>query len=435
MVLGPSNGGGGGYQPYQPPQLSPEQIAAQQAAAAAYSENIQGNTAYDQKDWATAAADYRQALQNSPNDPVIRTNLAHALLHVQNDRGIDAFNNGDYTTALADFQQTLANAEASGGVSEKAKETIRGSIKAAQEKIVEQQEMQQQQQQQEEERQQDKVAANNMQQSIHSLVQTLNPAPPSSGLDFSNGSSGTPATAGNSGNGGGLDFMDSSASLNGGATDNQPEQQQQQQPSGASSQQKGVDISGVAIANDGLKADRKTNGSGNNTTAQALDALSKMQLSSGGTQPIYDTNGPQGKNLTTEGIAAPPGSPQIPIIPKDVPQNDLVLQDGLTRMNTYLPKLEQAKADVQKAQAAVDQAQGAPAKQAAQQALTVAQGNSQGMQAMVDSATTQITDRVIYLQKFKVSGPVATVPSQAAAPVPDPQAAAQKSVTSNQSSH
>jgi tetratricopeptide (TPR) repeat protein len=117
--------------------------ADQQARAA----NEQGVQAYKKGDWATAVSLFQQALQNDPNDPTYRQNLANAR------------------SAL---------------------------------------EQQQRQEKEAMDRQrQNKAAADNMQQSIQSFAQTLNAAPVAGGLDFDGRTAGTvPGGGKNSG----LDF-------------------------------------------------------------------------------------------------------------------------------------------------------------------------------------------------------------------------------------
>lgn len=93
--------------------------------------NELGVQAYNKGDWTTAISLFQQALQNSPDDPVIRKNLANA-------------------------QTNLANQQARERAEKEAMERQR----------------------------QNKVAADNMQQSIQNFAQTLNAAPVSGGLDF-----------------------------------------------------------------------------------------------------------------------------------------------------------------------------------------------------------------------------------------------------------
>jgi tetratricopeptide (TPR) repeat protein len=55
-----------------------EEAARQQKIATAHEQNQQGLDAWNKGDWATAASCFEQALKNSPDDSVIRQNLANA---------------------------------------------------------------------------------------------------------------------------------------------------------------------------------------------------------------------------------------------------------------------------------------------------------------------------------------------------------------------
>lgn len=129
-------------------------IAAQQAQQArqqrlneAYNANEQGNALLKKGDWAKAIHLYEEAARKSPNDKIIRDNLAKAQRRLQAQRA-----------------------------------------EAEQERLA---------------KQRDKTAASNMQRDINIFAETLNAAPASSGgLDFDGGNSGTPPSGG-----GGLDFI------------------------------------------------------------------------------------------------------------------------------------------------------------------------------------------------------------------------------------
>ncbi|MEK6664280.1 MAG: hypothetical protein AABY73_10495 [Pseudomonadota bacterium] len=147
-----SGGGGGGY---NGPNLwnwlrNSGPSAADQADQQAHTANQQGVQAYNKGDWATAISLFQQTLQNSPDDPVIRKNLANA-------------------------QANMANQQARERQEREAMERQR----------------------------QNKAAADNMQQSIQNFAQTLNAAPVSGGLDFDARTAGVAPSVGNSG---GLDF-------------------------------------------------------------------------------------------------------------------------------------------------------------------------------------------------------------------------------------
>jgi tetratricopeptide (TPR) repeat protein len=189
-----TTGGGGSTGNRSRSRPSAAEIAAQQA----YALNDQGLAAYTKKDWAAAEADFRRALQLSPNDQIIRRNLGMSQGH----EGEDAYRNGDYTTALNYFQQALANVPAD--VS--SRHILSEDLAAAQERLD-------QAKRDEEQRRQDKITANNMQQSIQNLAQSMTAAPASGGLDFIDPKSTTSATAGDGSKSGGLDFVDPSEPL------------------------------------------------------------------------------------------------------------------------------------------------------------------------------------------------------------------------------
>lgn len=129
----------------------PDQTDGRQDAG--HAANEKGVQAYKKGDWATAISLFQQALQNDPNDPTYRQNLANA-------------------------QANMANQQAREKAEREAMDRQR----------------------------QNKVAADNMQQSIQNFAQTLNAAPVSGGLDFDGRTAGTAPSGGNGGNSGGLDF-------------------------------------------------------------------------------------------------------------------------------------------------------------------------------------------------------------------------------------
>lgn len=97
--------------PYRPPgPVGPS--PAQQAGNAADQRAL---AAYNQGNWAVAAAAFEEALQYFPNDSAIEQDLANAQseLNAQransiNDQGLAAFRQGDWQTAVGLFQQALA---------------------------------------------------------------------------------------------------------------------------------------------------------------------------------------------------------------------------------------------------------------------------------------------------------------------------------------
>ena len=112
--------------------------------------NELGVQAYNKGDWATALAYFERAIQQDPNDPVMRKNLANA-------------------------RENLEAQQRKEKVEREAMEQLRRN----------------------------KAAADNMQQSIQSFSQTLNAAPVSGGLDFDGR---TAESAPSNGQSGGLDF-------------------------------------------------------------------------------------------------------------------------------------------------------------------------------------------------------------------------------------
>lgn len=130
--------------------FKPGPSAAERADQQSRAANEKGVQAYKNGDWATAISLFQQALQNDPDDPTYRQNLANA-------------------------QANMANQQAREKAEREAMDRQR----------------------------QNKVAADNMQQSIQNFAQTLNAAPVSGGLDFDGRTAGSAPSVGNSG---GLDF-------------------------------------------------------------------------------------------------------------------------------------------------------------------------------------------------------------------------------------
>ena len=185
--------------PYQAPvQLTPEQIQQQKAAAeqqqrlkAAYNLNQQGIAAELKDDWLTAIADFQNALQNSPNDPVIRRNLAMA----ENNQGVAAWNKGDMASAVAYLQDAARD--------NPNEPLYRTSLATAQQILK--------QQRDEAERQRlDKIAASNIQQTIQGVAEKMKSiAVPSGGLDFDHQNTGNPSPPGGGGDGLGFNLKTS----------------------------------------------------------------------------------------------------------------------------------------------------------------------------------------------------------------------------------
>lgn len=73
--------------------------------------NLKGNEEYDKKNWTEAIKLYREALESSPDDPVILENLRKAgemeKLHAIINNGMDEYNRGDYGSAVKYFEEAL----------------------------------------------------------------------------------------------------------------------------------------------------------------------------------------------------------------------------------------------------------------------------------------------------------------------------------------
>jgi len=126
MVLGT----GGGYSAppvYYNPGPSPEQIAAQQAAQlaaqqaaqqeaerqarmhAAHNNNDAGLACFNKKDWAAAADYFQRALENSPGNPTLISNLAKAREQLAEQRREEARKVAD-TSAASDMKDAINQA-------------------------------------------------------------------------------------------------------------------------------------------------------------------------------------------------------------------------------------------------------------------------------------------------------------------------------------
>lgn len=78
-VTPPSMGGGrgGGYPP-QPSGSSPQELEQQRRQQAGHEANQKGVELYNKREWDAAVQSFKLALQNRPDDPVIRQNLKNA---------------------------------------------------------------------------------------------------------------------------------------------------------------------------------------------------------------------------------------------------------------------------------------------------------------------------------------------------------------------
>lgn len=185
--------------PYQPPvQLTPEQIQQQKAEAernqrlkTAYIQNQQGIDAEKRGDWLAAIGFFQSALQNSPDDPVIRANLATA----ENNQGVSLWTKGDMAGAVAFLQNA--------GRENPNEPLYRTSLATAQQILK-------QQQDEAERKRLDEIAAANIQQTIQGVTEKMkSTAVPSGGLDFDNQNPGNPSPSGGGGDGLGFNLKTS----------------------------------------------------------------------------------------------------------------------------------------------------------------------------------------------------------------------------------
>jgi len=169
---GGSNSGGGNDRAAQElaAQQQAQMIAEQQRKAAIEALNNQGLDAYKNKNWTTAIKFFKQALAYEPDNPVYLRNLAICIGR----EGEEAYRDGNYASALNDFQEALAGDPLT---DTDGRAVITSDITNTQEKIADGQQQQQQQAQ-------DKIAAGKIQQSLQGMVNTMNTAPTSNGLDF-----------------------------------------------------------------------------------------------------------------------------------------------------------------------------------------------------------------------------------------------------------
>jgi tetratricopeptide (TPR) repeat protein len=180
----PRGSGGGSSQP----QLSPEQIAAQQAAIAAQQQkeadaqaaNNDGLKACKNEDWDTAADDFQKALQILPNNQVYLKNLAQTQARL----GEKARGKNDYATSIDYYQKALAN--------DPNDQDIRESLDTAKYLLQSSEE--------------GKTASDNMRQSIQKVAQNVNTTTAAGGLDFDGDNSGNLPKSG---------ILDSNSSLKG----------------------------------------------------------------------------------------------------------------------------------------------------------------------------------------------------------------------------
>jgi len=286
-------------------------------------------------------------------------------------KGNAAAKAGDYAQAVEYYKAMIKDPSFDNDQNRKIIADIESYLKAVQDRAAQEARVKVEQQ----------TAVRNIHQSVETFAQTLN-TPPASG---------------------GLDFVDSSTPLRDAVGDK------------PSDQNVAPGSMGYRVAKPGdLPKDPKPASTGHNNAQQALEALNDVGAAYGKKQQIIDTAGAQGKDITAVNIPTPASSSsEMPRIPQGMEKDD-VIQEGVTRFNTWLPKLQQARADVIKAQADVAQATAPEARKTAQDALTQAQIKSEGSQQMVDSAKDQIVKRTVYLKPFVVSG---AAPPSAADPL------------------
>lgn len=185
---------------------SPAEQARQQRIAESHTANERGVAFYNKRDWANAAACFQEAVNKDPDDPISRRNLANAQEALQADRAqqqrlTDAYNanergnaslkKGDWAKAISSYQAALAKSPND--------RIIRSNLARAQEAL------QTQRAEMEKERlakQRDKAAAGKIQQIVQNFSESITPAQSSGGLDFDGRNSGSPPSGG-----GGLDFI------------------------------------------------------------------------------------------------------------------------------------------------------------------------------------------------------------------------------------
>jgi len=397
-------GGGGGGSNYRP---APEP-AWEQNEDAAREINNQGAAYFNKGDYEEALKYYQEAYDTSQYEKyakVYRHNIAVAkkfiALNAVNQQAVEAWNKQDYREALrlfeeqqkiydgpnvrediADTKARVAWSEATTAADYRKAIKMRPNIFTPEcIRYVEGLEANEKQQRQ------DKITVVKMNDIVQHYVQKIDNSTISSGE---------------------VPFVDSSVPLK----DTVAEK--------PSDQKVTSDYQGGKKANPGeLPPDQNAGQTGNNNASQALNALNDVGASGGGRQQVIDTPGPQGKNITPVSIPTPTSSSEMPDIPKGMEQ-DKVIQEGLGSLNKWLPQLQQAKADVKKAQASVDQATDATERQMAQNALSFAQGTSQGLQNAVDSAKKIIVERTIYLKPFTISSAAspASTPAQGQSSAP-----------------
>lgn len=339
---GRCGGGGGGY---TPPPRDYEAERRQQLLNEAHTANQQGVQFYKNGDWAKAVTAFQEAANKNPDDSVIRQNLANAQTNLQT-------------------QQTELRTQ-----------------------------------------QQEKASAARMHQSIQSLAQTFNVAPPNNaapapgGLDFNGG--GTTASSGNSS--GGLDFTAAIAASPTprtgafGSKESNPTLEKRPENAGkvGTNAKPGDELASIA------------------QNVKPLEFMSGEAASEKAREGL-DTGVKQQGSLSDVKVATPTATMLMPEIPP-VMANDKLIKEGLDRYNKLLPDLKKAREEVKRAQATRDQAKEPGAKAAALTALNAAQTKSDGLQIAAESAVKQVTERTLYLKKLPVFNAPPTGPTPPAA--------------------
>ncbi len=360
------------YHPFYHPMQSynnapsPQQLAQQRANAAARVADKAGCAAYDKDhDWATAAADFQNALRSTPNDPVILANLAAAY----GQEGIAAMNRGDYAAAVNYFQ--LA---ANGKPSAQWKSYLQEELTASKQQLAARQAADLENQ----------SALDDMKADIADFALQPTKAAVDSdpyGLHFTTRSSSE----------NGLNFMEDG---NGG---------RQTAPGALDTHNAAPGLSFVDPGNPQLTGtaagDQLVSAVYHGDKAEGDKPLDTAKDDS---NRAFDTPGEEHGAITPANIPTP-ASNDIPVIPPALIGNQFIQQD-LKNLSTWGTQLNQAQAEVAKAQADVNSATTPEAKAAAQGVLGAAQGKMNGLEDAVESAKKDIQQQ-IFLSPFKVGPP------------------------------
>ena len=423
-----SSGSSRSYSP--PPSYDPgpsaAEIAAQQRRATAHRLNGQGVACSYKNDWAGAVKYYQQALQYSPNDSVIRNNLAKArqalrntTAHNLNDKGVALSYKNDWAGAVKYYQQALQSNPDS--------PVIRKNLSQAQEALNDQRRT-------EDRRQQDATTADQMRQKLLGSANQIVQAPPATtsslgfmqpgeeGLrDALNDNTSPPSNtvggvAGSGSSGGGLTFQSDPDHAETrdlfGTKKSNPSLQAADPKAGA------VGTNTKALDQLPSKAHNDKSLTSNLTGVTAEGAVEKLRLG-------FDTGVEKNGGLNPVKVEGRTDVLDLTKIKDPKLLQDNVIKESLSLYQKWSPELQKAKDDVARAEAAVEKAPDANAKAVATAALNTAKSKSDGLKIAVDSAKKQVEERMVYLQKLPVAGdtppePKPAEPKPAEAIVPSP---------------